>query len=50
LLRYARSIYFKAQLNIDIAPNGIVYGIERLNANQQLFAEPQNQFVVVNEA
>lgn len=38
------------ELNIDIAPDGTVYGIELLNANAQLQAEDQGKFVLVNEA
>ena len=35
---------------MDIAPDGTVYGIEMLNANQQLRAEDNGNLVVVNEA
>jgi uncharacterized protein YuzE len=38
------------ELNVDIAPDGTVYGIEMLNANQQLRAEDNGNLVVVNEA
>jgi uncharacterized protein YuzE len=38
------------ELNVDIAPDGTVYGIELLNANEQLHAEDKGNFVVVNEA
>ena len=38
------------ELNVDIAPDGTVYGIELLNANEQLRAEDEGSFVVVNEA
>ena len=38
------------ELNVDMAPDGTVYGIELLNANQQLKAEDQGNLVVVNEA
>ena len=38
------------ELNVDIAPDGTVYGIELLNANEQLRAEDEGGFVVVNEA
>jgi len=38
------------ELNVDIAPDGTVYGIELLNANAQLQAEDGGNFVVVNEA
>jgi uncharacterized protein YuzE len=37
------------ELNIDLAPDGTVYGIELLNANEQLAAEPNGKLVVVNE-
>ncbi len=35
---------------MDIAPDGSVYGIELLNANQQLRSEDQGNLVIVNEA
>ncbi len=38
------------ELNVDIAPDGTVYGIELLNANEQLRAEDEGSLVVVNEA
>jgi uncharacterized protein YuzE len=38
------------ELQVDIAPDGTVYGIELLNANAQLGAEDQGNLVVVNEA
>lgn len=38
------------ELNVDVAPDGTVYGIELLNANKQLQAEDQGTLVVVNEA
>jgi len=38
------------ELNVDIAPDGTVYGIELLNANQQLRAGDSGALVVVNEA
>ena len=37
-------------LNVDLAPDGTVYGIELLNANEQLFARDQGKLVVINEA
>jgi uncharacterized protein YuzE len=36
-------------LNIDIAPNGSVYGIELLNANEQLRGADGGQLVLVDE-
>jgi len=38
------------ELNVDIAPDGTVYGIELLNANAQLEAEDDGNLVVINEA
>ena len=38
------------ELNVDIAPDGKVYGIELLNANAQLEAEDDGNLVVINEA
>lgn len=38
------------QLNVDMAPDGSVYGIELLNANEQLGAGDRGLLVVVNEA
>ncbi len=38
------------ELNVDIAPDGTVYGIELLNANAQLTAEDDGNLVVINEA
>ncbi|MBI2928294.1 MAG: DUF2283 domain-containing protein [Verrucomicrobia bacterium] len=38
------------ELNIDIAPDGRVYGIELLNANEQLRAQDRGRLVVRNEA
>ena len=38
------------ELVVDLAPDGTVYGIELLNANQQLGREDDGELVVVNEA
>ena len=35
---------------VDIAPDGTVYGIELLNANEQLKHEDMSTLVVINEA
>ena len=37
------------EMNVDIAPDGTVYGIELLNANAQLEAEDGGNLVVINE-
>ena len=36
------------EVNVDLAPDGAVYGIELLNANQQLTADG-GQLIVVNQ-
>jgi uncharacterized protein YuzE len=38
------------ELNVDIAPDGTVYGIELLDANAQLEAEDDGNLVIINEA
>lgn len=38
------------ELNVDIAPDGTVYGIELLNANEQLRAADGGFLVIVNQA
>jgi len=37
------------ELNVDIAPDGSVYGIELLNANDQLRSSDGGKFVLVDE-
>jgi len=44
-----QTIRISEELNVDLAPDGTVYGIELLNANEQLRGE-DGQFLVVNEA
>ena len=44
------TIQVSAEMNVDIAPDGTIYGIELLNANQQLGADNQGKLIVVNEA
>ncbi len=38
------------EVNIDLGPDGTVYGIELLNANAQLRATDGGRFMVVDEA
>lgn len=38
------------ELVVDMAPDGTVYGIELLNANEQLRREDMGALVVINEA
>jgi uncharacterized protein YuzE len=44
------TIRISDDLNVDLAPDGTVYGIELLNANEQLRAADDGKLVVVNEA
>jgi uncharacterized protein YuzE len=38
------------ELNVDLAPDGTVYGSELLNANAQLGAEGAGSLVIIDEA
>jgi len=38
------------ELNVNIAPDGTVYGIELLNANEQLCGEDMEKLLVIDEA
>jgi len=44
------TIHISDELNVDIAPDGTVYGIDLLNANEQLRAGDNGTLVVINEA
>jgi uncharacterized protein YuzE len=44
------TIHVSEELNVDIAPDGTVYGIELLNANEQLKGEDMGTLVIVNQA
>jgi uncharacterized protein YuzE len=43
-----RTVQVGDELNIDLAPDGTVYGIELLNANQQLVEGPEGRLQVRN--
>ncbi len=38
------------ELLVDMAPDGMIYGIELLNANEQLSREDMGRLLVINEA
>ncbi len=38
------------ELNVDLTPDGTIYGIELLNANEQLRREDAGKLIVENEA
>jgi uncharacterized protein YuzE len=44
------AIRLSDELIVDIAPDGTIYGIELLNANEQMGREDAGELVVVNEA
>jgi uncharacterized protein YuzE len=44
------TVQVSAELNIDIGSDGTIYGIELLNANQQLGGDSQGKLIVINEA
>ena len=44
------TLHLSDEINVDIAPDGTVYGIELLNANRQLRGEDDVNLVIVNEA
>jgi uncharacterized protein YuzE len=45
-----KTMRISEELNVDIAPDGTVYGIELLNANEQLRAADGGQLVLVDQA
>lgn len=44
------TLHISDELNIDLAPDGTIFGIEFLNANAQLAADPARMFTIVNES
>ena len=48
--REVETIRISEELNVDLAPDGTVYGIELLNANEQLQAGDDGALIVINEA
>lgn len=44
------SIRISDELVVDVAPDGTVYGIALLNANEQLRREDMGTLLVINEA
>ena len=47
---HVKTVRVSDELNVDLAPDGTVYGIELLNANAQFRAADEGALVVVNEA
>ena len=46
----AEAVRVSDELVVDIAPDGTIYGIELLNANEQLYRGDAGKVLVVNEA
>lgn len=44
------TIRISDELNVDLSPDGTIYGIELLNANEQLRREDMGKFLLINEA
>lgn len=44
------TIKISDELNVDVASDGTIYGIELLNANEQLRKEDEGKLLVINEA
>lgn len=38
------------ELVVDVAPDGTIYGIELLNANEQVRREDAGELIIINEA
>ncbi len=45
-----QTIKISDELNIDLTPDGTIYGMELLNANEQLRREDEGKLLVINEA
>jgi len=44
------AIRISDELIVDMTPDGTIYGIELLNANEQLKYEDEGKLIVINEA
>ena len=44
------TIKISDELNIDLGPDGTIYGIEFLNANEQLAKDDAGKLVVINKS
>jgi uncharacterized protein YuzE len=43
-----QTLHVSEELNIDMTPDGRIYGIELLNANEQLLHQDSGQLVIEN--
>ena len=44
------TVHVSDELNVDLAPDGTIYGIELLNANEQLSCGGVGKLLVTNES
>ena len=44
------TIKISDELNVDLSPDGTIYGVELLNANEQLKREDAGRLMVINES
>lgn len=44
------TVQISDELNVDMSPDGTIYGIELLNANEQLKRDDSGKFFIINEA
>jgi uncharacterized protein YuzE len=45
-----QSIKISEELTVDMAPDGTIYGIELLNANEQMQRDEMGNLLLINEA
>lgn len=45
-----QSVKISEELIVDMAPDGSIYGIELLNANEQLQRDEEGNLLLINEA
>jgi uncharacterized protein YuzE len=44
------TVQISDEVVVDLAPDGTLYGIERLNANEQLRRDETEKLLIINEA
>lgn len=45
-----KTLRVSEEMNVDISPDGTIYGIELLNANEQMLSEDHGKLVVINKS
>ncbi len=48
-LEQVETIHLSDEVNVDVASDGTVYGIELMNANEQLRSEDGGNLILINE-